>query len=119
MSTKLEGEAVVGLAPNAMLLPARPSARHHALLSSYLLNLERGPIAVRDMIVTDLSIFLDLGASQRVADLLIVLRLFFAEHPEAGYRRGGSLTFRAKWANEAATYERVEVRRPLDRTFRA
>jgi hypothetical protein len=87
MSTKLEGEAVVGLAPNAMLLPARPSARHHALLSSYLLNLERGPIAVRDMIVTDLSIFLDLGASQRVAGLLIVLRLFFAEHPEAGYRR--------------------------------
>jgi hypothetical protein len=87
MNTKLEGEAVVALAPNAMLLPARPSARHHALLSSYLLNLERGPIAVRDMIVTDLSIFLDLGASERVADLLIVLRLFFAEHPEAGYRR--------------------------------
>jgi len=87
MSTKLEGEAVVGLAPNAMPLPARPCARHHALLSSYLLNLERGPIAVRDMIITDLSIFLDLGASQRVADLLIVLRLFFAEHPEVGYRR--------------------------------
>ena len=32
---------------------------------------------------------------------------------------GVSLTFRAKWANEAATYERVEVRRPLDRTLRA
>jgi hypothetical protein len=30
-----------------------------------------------------------------------------------------SLTFRAKWANEAATYEREEVRRPLDRTLRA
>jgi hypothetical protein len=30
-----------------------------------------------------------------------------------------SLTFRAKWANEAATYERAEVRRPLDRTLRA
>ena len=87
MSTKLEGEAVVGLAPNEMLSPARPSAGHHALLSSYLVNLRRGPVAVRDMIVTDLSFFLDFGASQRVANLLIVLRLFFAEHPEAGYRR--------------------------------
>jgi len=84
MNTKLEGEAVVGLAANAVLLPARPSARHHALLSSYLLNLERGPIAVRDMIVTDVGIFLDLGASQRVADLLIVLRLFFAERGIGG-----------------------------------
>ena len=34
-------------------------------------------------------------------------------------RKRVSLTFRAKWANEAATYERVEVRRPLDRTLRA
>lgn len=42
---------------------------------------------MRDMIISDLHSFLDLGASQRVADLLIVLRLFFAEHPEAGYRR--------------------------------
>jgi hypothetical protein len=39
------------------------------------------------MIVTDLSIFLDLGASQRVADLLIVLRLLLAEHPEGEYPR--------------------------------
>ena len=84
ISTKLEGEAVVGLAANSVLLPARPSARHHALLSSYLLNLERGPIAVRNMIVTDVGIFLDLGASQRVADLLIVLRLFFAERGIGG-----------------------------------
>jgi hypothetical protein len=39
MSRKLEGEAVVGVAPNVTGLPARPSARRHALLSSYLLNL--------------------------------------------------------------------------------
>jgi hypothetical protein len=38
---------------------------------------------------------------------------------EANNNSGVSLTFRAKWANEAATYERVEVRRPLDRTLRA
>ena len=37
----------------------------------------------REIIVADLRIFLDLGVSQRAADLLIVLRLFLSDYPDA------------------------------------
>ena len=87
MITVRQCAAFAGLVSNEMLLGVLPSAKHRSLLSSYLLNLKRGPVAVRDMIVADLRSFLDIGASQRAADLLIVLRLFFAEYPQAGYRR--------------------------------
>jgi hypothetical protein len=59
------------------------SARHRSLLSSYLLNLWRGPIAVRKMIVGDIRAAIDLGASKYAADLTLVLRLFLSKHPEA------------------------------------
>ena len=39
--------------------------------------------AVREIIVADLRIFLDLGATQRAANLLIVLRLFLSNYPDA------------------------------------
>lgn len=77
--------ALAGLAPNEMFLGVTPSAKHYSLLSSYLLNLKRGPVVVRTIIVADLRSFLDLGASRRAADLLIVLRLFLSEYSEAGY----------------------------------
>lgn len=76
--------AVTGLAANEMVLGVAPSARHDRLLSSYLFNIERGPAAVRDMIVADLRRFLDLGARREAADRLIVLRCFLSEHPQAG-----------------------------------
>jgi len=76
--------AVAGLAANEMVLGVAPSARHVGLLSSYLFNVERGPGAVRDMIVADLRRFLDLGARREAADRLIVLRRFLSEHPQAG-----------------------------------
>jgi hypothetical protein len=38
---------------------------------------------VREMIVSDLRGFLDLGAHDRAHDLLLVLRLFLSEHPGA------------------------------------
>lgn len=59
------------------------SARHDALLAPYLFNLSRGPSAVRDLIVSDMRGFLDLGLNRRAADLLIVLRVFLAKYPEA------------------------------------
>ena len=89
MITVTQCAAVADLAANEMFLGVTPSAKHHSLLSSYLLNLGRGPAAVRDMIVADLRCCLDLGASQRAADLLVVLRLFLAEHPDAGFSRMG------------------------------
>lgn len=71
------------LSPNEIILGPPLTDRHYALLSSYRLNLARGAIAVRDMIIADLRSFLDLGARQRAADLLVVLRLFLSRHPEA------------------------------------
>ncbi len=75
--------AFAGLAPSEMILGANPSAAHHSLLSSYVLNLGRGPKAVCKMIVADIRASLDLGASNRAAELLIVLRRFLSDHPEA------------------------------------
>ncbi|MBI1869259.1 MAG: hypothetical protein HYS06_13365 [Methylocystis sp.] len=75
--------AFSGLASSELVLGVTPSARHNWLLSGYLLNLGRGPQAVRDMIVADLRGWLDLGARRRAADLLIVLRFFLSDHPEA------------------------------------
>lgn len=60
-----------------------PSAKHSRLLSSYLLNLERGPAAVREMIVGDIRGFRDLGARQQASDLCLVLNCFLADFPEA------------------------------------
>lgn len=63
------------------------SAKHRSLLSSYLLNLKRGPSAVRGMIVRDIRMAIDLGASKFAADLVLVLRMFLSKHPEAKIAR--------------------------------
>jgi hypothetical protein len=75
------------LAQSEMVLGATPHARHHCLLQSYVQNLWRGPETVREIIVGDIRAALDLGASRRAADLLIVLRLFLSDHPEARIAR--------------------------------
>jgi hypothetical protein len=59
------------------------STRQRSLLSTYLFNLKRGPVAVRKMIVSDIGMAIDLGASKYAADLLLVLRMFLSKHPEA------------------------------------
>ena len=66
-------------------LGRRSMAKHHSLLLSYLFNLKRGLAFVRDMIIADLRSSIDIGAMQQAADLLVVLRLFFSEYPEAAY----------------------------------
>jgi hypothetical protein len=71
------------LASNEMVLGATPSAKHRALLSSYVVNLWRGPKTVRKMIIADIRLWLDLGMPNYAADFLIVLRQFLSDYPEA------------------------------------
>jgi len=76
------------LSPQDLLLGVSPSSRHRRLLDSYLLNLDRGAVNVREMIVADLHTFLDLGLPERAADALVALRLFLDACPDArGARR--------------------------------
>lgn len=83
MITVTQCAAFASLAAHELIVGVAPSARHRTLLRSYMFNLERGPIAVRDMIVADLRRFHDLDARQCAADLLLVLRLFLTAYPEA------------------------------------
>ena len=83
--------AFAGLAPNEMFFGATPSAGYHGLLSSYRLNLWRGPKVVCRLIVSDIRTFLDLGASKRAADLLLVLREFFSDYPDASLAATGKM----------------------------
>ncbi len=94
-----------GLAPDEVILGGTLTARHRALLSSYLFNLDRGAIAVRDMIVADLRSFLDLGALQRAADSLVVLRLFLFDYPQAlsvvfGREKAGNVSLSSNIGHE-------------------
>lgn len=77
--------AYAKLASSELLVGPPLSGKHYLLLESYLLNLRRGSIAVRNMICADLRAFLDLGAHERAADMLLVLRLFLSRHPAARY----------------------------------
>ena len=79
MEPRAEGEYNL---PYELPLDAIPSRRHKSLLESYKMNLERGSGAVYDMIVGDLERFIELGAQQRAADLLLVLRLFVSGLPK-------------------------------------
>jgi hypothetical protein len=60
MITVTQCAAFAGLASDELIVGISPSAKHSLLLSSYLLNLERGPLAVRDMIIADLRRFMSL-----------------------------------------------------------
>lgn len=62
MITLAQCTSFAALAPNEIVLGPTPSAKHHLLLTSYLLNLKRGPEVVRDIMVSDLRRWLDLGA---------------------------------------------------------
>ncbi len=72
-----------GLVSNEMVMGPAPSPKHRARLSGYLLNLKWGKATIREMIVADIRAALDFGALDRAGDLLVVLRLFLSDHPEA------------------------------------
>jgi hypothetical protein len=83
MITVVQCVELTGLALNEMVLGAIPSTRHRVLLSSYVLKVWRGPKTVRKIIVADIRMWLDLGMPDYAADLLIVLRQFLSDYPEA------------------------------------
>ena len=64
-------------------LGLRLTDARRGLLSSYLLNLWRGPEAVRKLIVADIRLWIELGAPERAADAFLVLRQFLSDFPEA------------------------------------
>ena len=72
-----------GLLSNEMVVGPAPSPKHRARLTGYLLNLKWGQATVREMIVADIRVALDLGALNRAADLLVVLRLFQCKNQSA------------------------------------
>jgi hypothetical protein len=72
-----------GLAPDEVATDVAVSKRHTALLASYLANIHRGAVNVRQMIIVDLHGFLDLGVRDKASDALVVLRMFLVAHPNA------------------------------------
>ncbi|MFY9628764.1 MAG: polysaccharide deacetylase [Methylocystis sp.] len=72
-----------GLFLKEMVLGAKPNEKHHRLLAGYLFNMRFGAATVRELIVADIRVAMDLGAVQRAADLLLVLRMLLEEYPEA------------------------------------
>ena len=98
-----------GLDSSELFVNSGFSPKHKSLLLSYVLNLNHGSSAVRDMIVEDIRAAIDLGATQRAADLLLVLRVFLFEHPEA--RR----TRRPRPSGRRRYYEDFRARRIMGR----
>jgi hypothetical protein len=99
MITVTECAVFAGLASDELIVGVAPSAKHRSLLSSYLLNLGRGVVAVRDMIIADMRRFRELGARQYTADLLLVLRLFLTDYPDARCIRSKNSEPRARDSN--------------------
>ena len=83
MITLTQCAELIGIAPNELDLCSVPSARHKSLLETYRFNLKRGEKAVCRMIIADFLRLRELGALERAADALLVLRLFLSEYPNA------------------------------------
>jgi hypothetical protein len=75
--------AATGLSPEELIVGARETDALRATLQGYLTNVWRGQEVVRDLIVADIRTALDLGVQERAGDLLLVLRLFLTDYPEA------------------------------------
>lgn len=74
--------AASGLRVGDLVLGVTPSTKHQILLSSYLLDMWRGPEVVREMISADAFSASDFGAMEHAADLFLVLRKFLEDYPE-------------------------------------
>src|SRR5271165_862102 len=100
---------VTGLDSSELFVNSGFSPKHKSLLLSYILNLNHGSGAVREMIVADIHAAIDLGATERAADLLLVLRVFLFEHPEA------RMTRRPRPSGRRRYYEDFKARRVVGR----
>ncbi len=73
------GKFAIDIAANEISLNAPITPMHRSLLASYLMNAHRGHKSARDLILSDLRGYIDLGALERATDLMIVLALFLEE----------------------------------------
>jgi len=96
------GKFGIELASNEISLSASVTPMHRTLLASYRMNAHRGENSARDLIVSDLRNFLDLGALERATDLLIVLALFIRESTRCGRR----LTLATRRHRDAIAFQR-------------
>ena len=76
---------VIGVPPSEIEICVIPTERHAALLRSYLFNLKRGEKAVCSMIIGDFWRLKELGAKERAADAVHVLRMFLSSYPNADH----------------------------------
>lgn len=70
-------------AASAGFSAAEPARAPRSLYDSYLLHLDKGAPAVREMIISDIRLSRELGAAKQAADMTAVLRAFLSEHPDA------------------------------------
>jgi hypothetical protein len=80
-------QLAIAMSRQAIEIDAKVTPEHRALLDSYRMNAHRGERATRDLIISDLRGFLDLGAAGRARDLLIVLWLYLEEATALEARR--------------------------------
>ncbi|ARN80088.1 hypothetical protein B1812_02210 [Methylocystis bryophila] len=73
---------MAGLESERLVIGASIRPIHWRMLSSYLANLDKGPAVVCALITADLRTYLDLGATERAASVLIVLRLLLTQFPD-------------------------------------
>ena len=78
-----ETRSATGLRSEEIIVGAKETDALRATLQGYLTNVWRGQEVVRDLIVADIRTALDLGVQERAGDLLLVLRLFLTDHPQA------------------------------------
>ena len=103
MVTLADCAEFTGLDSSEIFVSSGISPKHKSLLLSYVLNLNHGPGAVREMIVADIRAAIDLGATERAADLLLILRVFLFEHPEARMTRQPRLSGRRRYCENFKT----------------
>jgi hypothetical protein len=75
--TKRSSDA--GWSYDEQLLHIAPSEKQRRLLLSYMFSLNRGPDAVHQMILADVTRLQELGAQKHVEDLKVVLARFVTE----------------------------------------
>jgi len=83
MITMKECVALAGLKSGELVIGASVSCKHKKMLSSYPFALPLGATKVCGIILADIRGYIELGVSERAADLLIVLRLFLSKYPAA------------------------------------
>lgn len=72
---------MVGLESQKYVVGAPMRPMQWRMLSGYLANLGKGPAVVCNLITADLRTYLDLGATERAASVLVVVRLLLTQFP--------------------------------------